>query len=337
MDKDIVVDGATIECTGGTHRSFLVVPPSLKIEVDAANAANITHHKPANILNFGLCKLQPGQPPCQPVTPAPWTRGEPSIEFGIEPVLDTDSTCRCHRAPGLIRIVTSGQRNPFLSVNCRKPYSTLAEEAADKYRRALTDEYLAQLEAEEREASKGPGFWQKAAGALADLAPFAGTAKGIDEAIVGYDPFEERELSTAERIFGAIPGSKYLKRGGEGVGAGWRRVRGGGDGAADRAGREAAERASREAAERESRRIASGHAWKKHRDQFPELRDEEEFAKHINNIMQNPSAVRTDLGGGRRAYWDERSRTVVITNPKDPDGGTTFKPKNGKKYFDDLD
>ncbi|MCZ2244180.1 septum formation inhibitor Maf, partial [Neisseria meningitidis] len=59
-----------------------------------------------------------------------------------------------------------------------------------------------------------------------------------------------------------------------------------------------------------------------------------DFARHIENIVANPSESKK-LSNGRSAYWDDKSGTVVIRNPKDPDGGTAFRPKIGKQYFDD--
>lgn len=37
------------------------------------------------------------------------------------------------------------------------------------------------------------------------------------------------------------------------------------------------------------------------------------------------------LGGGRTAFW--RDGTVVIRNPRAPDGGTAFQPTDGYDYF----
>jgi hypothetical protein len=37
------------------------------------------------------------------------------------------------------------------------------------------------------------------------------------------------------------------------------------------------------------------------------------------------------LSGARTAYW--KDGTVVIRNPKDPDGGTAFVPSDGYTYF----
>lgn len=85
-------------------------------------------------------------------------------------------------------------------------------------------------------------------------------------------------------------------------------------------------------------KIAGGHAYEKHvseRGEFPGIESREEFAKALQDILRDPSASK-DLKGDRKAYWDAKTGTIVITNPKDPDGGTAFKPSDGKKYFDDL-
>lgn len=88
----------------------------------------------------------------------------------------------------------------------------------------------------------------------------------------------------------------------------------------------------------EAKKIAEGHAYDKHvtqQKEFPEIKDKQAFAEHIDDVMANPSASKS-LSGGRKAYWDDKSQTVVITNPKAVDGGTAFKPKDGKAYFDNL-
>ena len=61
----------------------------------------------------------------------------------------------------------------------------------------------------------------------------------------------------------------------------------------------------------------------------------EQFASHIESVVNNPSSFRK-LSGGRTAYWDGVSGTVVIRNPKAIDGGTAFRPANGKAYFEGL-
>ena len=85
----------------------------------------------------------------------------------------------------------------------------------------------------------------------------------------------------------------------------------------------------------EASRIANGHAWSKHCSEFPEFNTAAEFALLIDQILSQPSAWKA-LRGSREAFWDEVLRTVVITNPGDADGGTAFRPIQGKAYFDNL-
>jgi len=61
----------------------------------------------------------------------------------------------------------------------------------------------------------------------------------------------------------------------------------------------------------------------------------EEFSNHIEEVVNNPTSFR-ELSGGRTAYWDDASGTVVIRNPKAADGGTAFRPTSGRTYFDNL-
>lgn len=84
-----------------------------------------------------------------------------------------------------------------------------------------------------------------------------------------------------------------------------------------------------------ARRIAKGHAWTSHKAEFPEFANDAEFARHIDAIMTNPSALKK-LARGRTAYWDDQSRTVVIHDPKHPDLGTAFRPSAGRAYFDNM-
>jgi RHS repeat-associated protein len=86
--------------------------------------------------------------------------------------------------------------------------------------------------------------------------------------------------------------------------------------------------------------IAGGHAFEKHvlnQGEFKGLgiRTRERFANHIENVVNNPTASR-QLSGGRSAYWQDSTGTVVIRNPRAADGGTAFQPTNGRAYFDGL-
>ncbi|HEC10575.1 MAG TPA: hypothetical protein ENI86_13595 [Acidimicrobiales bacterium] len=75
--------------------------------------------------------------------------------------------------------------------------------------------------------------------------------------------------------------------------------------------------------------------WQKHADEFPDLTDADDFADHVDGIVMNPSQQKK-LKDGREAFLGDDG-TVVITNPKDPDGGTAFRPDRGTDYFDDLE
>jgi filamentous hemagglutinin len=83
--------------------------------------------------------------------------------------------------------------------------------------------------------------------------------------------------------------------------------------------------------------IAGGHAFGKHAGEFADLgiKSRGQFAGHIENVMNNPSAFR-ELRNGRSAFWDDATGTVVIRNPSAVDGGTAFRPTNGRAYFDGL-
>jgi RHS repeat-associated protein len=85
---------------------------------------------------------------------------------------------------------------------------------------------------------------------------------------------------------------------------------------------------------REAQRIAHGHAGTKHADEFPDAQGSDELAGRVAEIMRNPTAVKQGARG-RTAYWDEASATIVITDPNNPDGGSVFRPTNGREYFDD--
>ena len=89
--------------------------------------------------------------------------------------------------------------------------------------------------------------------------------------------------------------------------------------------------------------IAGGHAFEKHvikKGEFTALGIEtaQDFAQHIDNIVEGASGsdIRA-LSGGRTAYWDDASGTVVIHNPSAADAGTAFRPKSGRSYFEGLE
>jgi hypothetical protein len=83
--------------------------------------------------------------------------------------------------------------------------------------------------------------------------------------------------------------------------------------------------------------IAAGHAYDKHvveQNEFPWLKSRQDFRELITRILRNPTERRR-LEGGRSAYWDEGTGTVVVRDPRHPDGGTAFRPQRGKWYYDE--
>lgn len=50
--------------------------------------------------------------------------------------------------------------------------------------------------------------------------------------------------------------------------------------------------------------------------------------KSFADIISDASESK-NLSGGRTAYLDTGSRTIVVGNPNDPDGGTAFRPEYG--------
>ena len=86
-----------------------------------------------------------------------------------------------------------------------------------------------------------------------------------------------------------------------------------------------------------AKEISGGHAFEKHvitRNEFSGI-SRLEFEQHIKNILNNPTEMKS-LTRVRKAYWDQSSGTVLIRDPPRIDGGTAFRPIQGKKYYDDI-
>ncbi|MDT4929357.1 MAG: hypothetical protein QOF92_2224 [Pseudonocardiales bacterium] len=86
-----------------------------------------------------------------------------------------------------------------------------------------------------------------------------------------------------------------------------------------------------------AKKIANGHSFGKHVTQQAEFTAQkittvDEFETHISSVIS--STTSKDLGGGRSAYWDDASGTIVIVNPGAADMGTCFRPTAGKSYYD---
>ena len=62
-----------------------------------------------------------------------------------------------------------------------------------------------------------------------------------------------------------------------------------------------------------------------------------QWANHIDNVVLNATGNNVrQLARGRTAYWDDELGIVIIRNPNAADGGTAFRPQQGRQYFDDL-
>ena len=85
----------------------------------------------------------------------------------------------------------------------------------------------------------------------------------------------------------------------------------------------------------DARKIANGHAWHQHQEEFPTIETIEEFARLIERVISQPSASRK-LSRGRWAFWDDDSETLVIHDENSADSGTAFRPARGKAYFENL-
>jgi hypothetical protein len=87
-----------------------------------------------------------------------------------------------------------------------------------------------------------------------------------------------------------------------------------------------------------ARAIAKGHAYEKHvveEKLFPEVKSTEDFVELIAKVLANPTHHR-NLENDREAYFDKKSNTIVIHNPRARDKGTCFRPRAGLKYFEGL-
>jgi filamentous hemagglutinin len=86
--------------------------------------------------------------------------------------------------------------------------------------------------------------------------------------------------------------------------------------------------------------IAGGHGFQKHVLEQSEfagigIRTRQQYAEHIENVLNNPSSIRY-TSDGRSFYLQESTGTVVVRNSKAADGGTAFQPKNWGEYISQL-
>jgi len=84
--------------------------------------------------------------------------------------------------------------------------------------------------------------------------------------------------------------------------------------------------------------LVVGHSLDAHEGEFPRDWSSEELRDHVLQVINHPSAsCEFEFGNVRKkAFWDDDTQTVVIVDPSNDDGGTFFKPKEGKGYFERI-
>lgn len=88
-----------------------------------------------------------------------------------------------------------------------------------------------------------------------------------------------------------------------------------------------------------SRKIASGHAFSKHKSVLASvgINDQKTFEIVVRETIKNAgSGEIKKLLRGRTAYWNASKKLVVIHDPSHVDKGTAFVPANGRTYFEGL-
>ena len=84
-----------------------------------------------------------------------------------------------------------------------------------------------------------------------------------------------------------------------------------------------------------SESISNGHAFKHvEKGEFRGIFSKKSFKEYIQDVINNPSESKNG-NGGRIAFWDDKTKAIVIYNPKDSDLGTAFVPSSGYTYFKD--
>jgi hypothetical protein len=89
------------------------------------------------------------------------------------------------------------------------------------------------------------------------------------------------------------------------------------------------------ARQRVADRIAIGHAYDMHADEFG-FDSPTAMSDLIVETLENPSARIRTLARGNTAYYDRNTNTIVIVDPDTSDGGTAYRPRHGEKDFDEL-
>jgi RHS repeat-associated protein len=80
--------------------------------------------------------------------------------------------------------------------------------------------------------------------------------------------------------------------------------------------------------------IAEGHAWRDHRQHFPEAKNPRDLQRIVQRTMDKGEVKKLDEY--RTAYYDRGTNTLVVKDVNHTDGGTAFRPDRGADYFDSM-
>lgn len=93
-------------------------------------------------------------------------------------------------------------------------------------------------------------------------------------------------------------------------------------------------------------KIAHGHAWTNHANEFSEkkrianiempdtqkIANAEDFQNYITTIITtNTPKI---IPGNRKVYWDAHTGTIIFYDSLSNDCGTAFRPNDGKEYYE---
>ncbi len=86
--------------------------------------------------------------------------------------------------------------------------------------------------------------------------------------------------------------------------------------------------------------IANGHAWDDHvidDNHYPDFNfsSKPEFSRFILEVMLDKNSFFKIGNRQRFAWWSDKHQTIVIYDSNRSDCGTTFRPDEGKRYFDE--
>jgi hypothetical protein len=87
-------------------------------------------------------------------------------------------------------------------------------------------------------------------------------------------------------------------------------------------------------------KISDWHAFEKHIWEFKEfgIKTKDQLSDLVQNIMKKTDGTKDmkNLSNWRSAYWDDKTSTIVIHDPKSKDFWTVFRPEDWKDYFFNL-